>query len=75
MAIKGPELEIGIKANVDQVKTDLGTLATTLERIKKASDLRIDLDVSKTGEGENCKACQRHQEGNSGHQLYSSQVY
>lgn len=45
MAIKGPELEIGIKANVDQVKTDLGTLATTLERIKKASDLRIDLDV------------------------------
>lgn len=47
MAIKGPELEIGIKANVAQVNTDLNTLAIILERIKKASDLRIDLDIPK----------------------------
>ncbi|MGM9540087.1 hypothetical protein [Anaerovibrio sp.] len=47
MAIKGPELEISIKANVETINEQMSSLAATLLKIKNTSNLTIDLDIPK----------------------------
>ncbi len=45
MAIKGPELEIAIKANIAELNGQVRDLAAALERVQKAANLTVDIDI------------------------------
>lgn len=45
MAIKGPELEIAITANIAELNGQVKNLAVALERVQKAANLTVDIDI------------------------------
>lgn len=45
MAIKGPELEIAITANIAELNGQVRNLAVALERVQKAANLTVDIDI------------------------------
>ena len=44
MAIKGPELEIAIRANIAELNEQVRDLAAALERVQRAANLRVDIE-------------------------------
>ena len=45
MAIKGPELEIAITANIAELNGQVRDLAAALEKVQKAANLTVDIDI------------------------------
>ena len=45
MAIKGPELEIAIRANIATLNEQVRDLAAALERVQRAANLTVDIDI------------------------------